>query len=85
MGNKEAQIFLASPAVVAYSAIKGEIADPREMWEDNLLDEKFKFQKEQGGTITIKENDNRKNDNVWSYNDVVITSYSIHYTKLYEL
>jgi 3-isopropylmalate/(R)-2-methylmalate dehydratase large subunit len=31
MGHKEAQVFLASPLTVAASAVKGEIADPREM------------------------------------------------------
>lgn len=31
MGNINASIYLSSPAVAAYSAIKGEIADPREV------------------------------------------------------
>jgi 3-isopropylmalate/(R)-2-methylmalate dehydratase large subunit len=30
MGHKEARVFLASPLTVAASAVKGEIADPRE-------------------------------------------------------
>ena len=30
MGPKDARIYLTSPATVAYSAIRGEIADPRE-------------------------------------------------------
>jgi homoaconitase/3-isopropylmalate dehydratase large subunit len=29
MGTPDAEIYLSSPAVVAASAIKGEIADPR--------------------------------------------------------
>ena len=30
MGHKEARVFLASPMTVAASALKGEIADPRD-------------------------------------------------------
>lgn len=32
MGHKESQVFLASPATVAASAIEGRIVDPREYW-----------------------------------------------------
>ncbi len=68
MGNKEASIYLASPAVVAYSALKGEIADLREVENSN---EKFPFSL--GGeapTIEISEEDNRRRDGIWDYADV---------------
>jgi 3-isopropylmalate/(R)-2-methylmalate dehydratase large subunit len=31
MGTRESEVYLASPAVVAASAVRGMIADPREM------------------------------------------------------
>jgi 3-isopropylmalate/(R)-2-methylmalate dehydratase large subunit len=66
MGNKEASIYLASPANVAYAAIKGEIADSRGFDSD----EKFPYPKAQSHTLTIPEGENRKEGNVWNYSDV---------------
>lgn len=38
MGCKDAEIYLASPATVAWSAVRGEIADPREIIADAAED-----------------------------------------------
>ncbi|MBN2894107.1 MAG: 3-isopropylmalate dehydratase large subunit [Bacteroidales bacterium] len=69
MGNKEAQIYLASPTVVAYSAIKGEISDPRELWGIETKKEEYKHEISQSSTLVIKKEDNRKIKNIWNYSD----------------
>ncbi len=66
MGNKNSSIYLASPAVVAYSALKGQIADPRE----SSSAEVFPYKIEQSKTVDIQQGDDRYSNGVWNYTDV---------------
>lgn len=66
MGNKNSSIYLASPAVVAYSALKGEIADPR----NSLKEEIYPFTIEQSKTVDIQQGEDRYAAGTWNYADV---------------
>jgi 3-isopropylmalate/(R)-2-methylmalate dehydratase large subunit len=65
MGNKNAEIYLASPAVVALSAVHGKIKDPRRIRGA----EKFPYRRNQTSSFTIENGECRREKGVWDYSD----------------
>ena len=66
MGNPNSQIYLASPATVAYSALNASISDSRQ----GSHNETFPYKAEAEHTVTINEGENRLENRVWNYKDV---------------
>ena len=65
MGNKNAEIYLASPAAVALSAVHGKIMDPRRIRGA----EKFPYHRNQANSYTLEYGENRREKGVWEYSD----------------
>lgn len=66
MGNPASSVYLASPATVACSALKGEISDPRGI----VSNDKYPYHAPQSATVDVQEGDNRLHEGTWNYADV---------------
>ncbi len=66
MGNKNAEIYLASPAVVAYTSIEGKLNHPNLHNYDSIFSIP---DKDDAKTVVIDANDNRRINGVWNYAD----------------